>query len=79
MFGAYERLRNKLKAYINLKQMKEISKYNIIKPKQRMKKGEKLELSMKHLNDSWVKMIYKGRYIFKKKTHINESLLLEWM
>ena len=41
MFGAYERLRNKLKAYINLKQMKEISKYNIIKPKQKNEKRGK--------------------------------------
>ena len=36
-----------------------------------MKKGKKLELSMKHLNDSWVKMIYEVKYIFKKNTHIH--------
>ena len=49
MFGAYERLRNKLKAYINLKQMKEISKYNIIKPKQKNEKRGKSEIEYETL------------------------------
>ena len=53
MYGTYDRLRNKP----NFKKVNGISKYNIIIPKQNNEKGEKPELRMKHLNDSWVKMI----------------------
>ena len=49
--------------------MNEISKYNIIIPKQKNEKKEKAGIEYEIFKDAWIKIIFKVRYILKN-THI---------